>query len=329
MVDRIELNRRGLPHFVVVDADITRADRAALERQGLVYKVRVDESGNSMAPGAAPVLSAASAVDFSDVFVWGRATTDTASGTLYAVVVASAATTPTAAQIVAGTDAAGAAAPNANVAVTSTGVKEILVRGLTAVTAYKVCLAHQLASFNSNVVTGSFTTDTLIGAYATAGATTGLNVISASCTLTGTTADPHGGTNAVRWADINDTVTGQITISVAQATYFSGQVKVHLTVRHGGGSQFIKITPTSMTTVAAVNFNASTGAIGTEAWVGTPVVYDVVTGWKMFSGVIDMTGADVVGTWTINICLTDNVTNTNVRNGTNIKDVYNLRFTRV
>jgi hypothetical protein len=63
--------------------------------------------------------------------------------------------------------------------------------------------------------------------------------------------------------------------------------------------------------------------------VGTPVTYDVASGWKMLSGVIDMTGADVTGTWNISMGLTDNVLNTNVRNGTNIKDLYNLRFTRL
>jgi hypothetical protein len=205
----------------------------------------------------------------------------------------------------------------------------VLVRGLTAATSYKVCMTHAAVGGNSNVLTAAFTTDTLIGAYATTGATTGLNVISASCTLTGTTADPHGGTNAVHWVDINDSVTGQITISVASAIYVSGQVKVHLTVKHQGGSQFIKIVPASMTSVAFVNFNASTGAIGTETFVGTPVTYDVASGWKMLSGVIDMTGADVTGTWNISMGLTDNVLNTNVRNGTNIKDLYNLRFTRL
>jgi len=329
MVDRIELNRRGLPHFVVVDADITQADRAALERQGLTYKVRVDESGNSMAPGAAPVLSAASAVDFSDIFVWGQATTDTAVGTLYAVVVPSAAATPTAAQIVAGTDAAGAAAPSGNLAIITTGIKQVLVRGLTAVTAYKVCMTHQAGGSNSNVVTGSFTTDTLFAAYATTGATTGINVSTGSAALVANTADPHGGTSAVRWADNNDAATGGIIIAIASATYHSGQVKVHWTVKHQGGSQWIKMLPSSMTSIAYVNWNTSTGAIGTETWVGTPVTFDVPTGWKMLSGIIDMTGADFTGAWTINMCLTDNVTNTGTRNGTNIKDLYNLRFTRV
>jgi hypothetical protein len=279
---------------------------------------------------AAPVLSAASAADFSDVFVWGQSTTDTASGTLYAVVVASAAATPTAAQIVAGTDAAGAAAPNASVAITSTGVKNVLVRGLTAVTAYKVCMTHRSAGgSNSNVVTGSFTTDTLILALVTAGASTGLTLSTGSAAFGTNIADPHGGTNAIRWVDVNDATTGAIIIVVASATYFSGPVKIHLTVRYGGGSQWMKMLAVSMTSAAFVNWNNSTGAIGTETFTGTPVIFDVATGWKMLSGVADMTGADVVGTWNVTMELTDNVGSTNVRDGTNIKDLYNLRFTRV
>lgn len=50
-----ELARSGLPYFVVVDADITQADRAVLERRGLHYRVRVDETGNSVTPGPSAV----------------------------------------------------------------------------------------------------------------------------------------------------------------------------------------------------------------------------------------------------------------------------------
>jgi hypothetical protein len=282
--------------------------------------------GGTPAP-VAPILAAPTAADFSDVFVWGQATTDTASGTLYAVVVPFADTTPTAAQIVAGTNAAGAAAPSANLAVTSTGVKQMLVRGLTAATFYKVCFAHQAAGINSGVVSANFTTDTLIGAYATTGATTGLSPVN-SAALVANTADPHGGTGAIRWADSNDAGTGTCTVTVLSATYPSQQIKVHVTVKHQGGAQWVKLIPVSMTSLAFANFNASTGALGTETWVGTPGVFDV-NGWKMLSGVCDLTGADVTGTWSIQMAPTDNSTGTVVRNGTNIKDLYNIRFTRV
>jgi hypothetical protein len=333
MVTTAELNRRGLPHFVVVDADITRADRAALERQGLTYKVRVDESGNSMAPGVAPVLSAASAADFSDIFVWGRATTDTASGTLYAVVVASAAATPSAAQIVAGTDAAGAAAPNASLAITSTGVKNVLVRGLTAVTAYKVCLAHQLAGQNSNVVTGSFTTDTLVASFATNGASTNLQASTGCGTIGTSIADPHGGTNAVRFVDNNSLTSNQCLLNCNGITFFNGVNKFHITVKHQGGAAHLRQIASGITVASATAwFNTSTGAIGTinaAVWTPAPVVFDVGSGWKMLSGQGNLAGADVVGTWGLNKGVADNNLTIPSLDGTHIQDIYNIRITRV
>ena len=328
---RASLERQGLCYAVQVDADIAQADRDALERQGLRYFVEVDSSGNSVAAVAAPVLSAASAADFSDIFVWGRATTDTASGTLYAVVVPSAATTPTAVQIVAGTDAAGAAAPNANVAVTSTGVKNVLVRGLTAVTAYKVCMTHQAATVNSNVVTGSFTTDTLVVAFATNGLATGM-APSTGCAVFGTNiADPHGGTNAVRFVDTNDAAVNQLVLAQSTVTFFNGVNKVHATVKHSGGAAWLRFAPASTTVVGNAHWNTSTGAIGTlsGAWTPTPVVFDIGSGWKMFSGTASMAGADVAGSFQYYKCGVDNNISSVTRNGTNIQDLYNIRITRV
>jgi hypothetical protein len=317
----------------MVDADITQADRAILERQGLHYRVRVDESGNSMAPGVAPVLSAASAVDFSDIFVWGQATTDTASGTLYAVVVASAAATPSAAQIVAGTDAAGAAAPNASLAITSTGVKQVLVRGLTAVTAYKVCLAHQLAGTNSNVVTGSFTTDTLVIAFATNGLATGVNAGVGSAAFGTSIADPHGGTNAIRWTDSNDTLTAGVLATCTVAAFFNGVNKFHMTIKHQGGAQHLRFTTGNITVNPGnTHWNTSTGAIGTNSIsfiTNPPVVFSVGSGWLMWSANANLAGADLNGIVSLSKCQTDNVINTVVRNGTHIQDIYNIRITRV
>ena len=59
MATTTELNRAGLPYFVVVDADITQSDRAVLERNGLHYRVEVDSDGNSVAPGGGNVGGAA------------------------------------------------------------------------------------------------------------------------------------------------------------------------------------------------------------------------------------------------------------------------------
>jgi hypothetical protein len=244
----------------------------------------------------APILASASAVDFSDTFVWGQATTDTASGTLYAVVVASAASTPTAAQIVAGTDAAGAAAPNGSVAITTTGQKQVLVRGLTAVTAYKVCMTHAEGANTSNVVTGSFTTDTLVISFATAGAATNMVASSGSAAVFGTNiADPHGGTNAIRWTDINDSVSGQVLATCTVAAFFNGVNKVHLSVKLQGGAAHLRINTAAITIInVPAHFNSSTGVIGTNsaAWTPAPVTFDLGSGWWMWSGQANLAGAD-------------------------------------
>jgi hypothetical protein len=291
-------------------------------------------SANSNALGpvitAAPLLSAASAVDFSDIFVWGQATTSTNTGTLYAVVVAGAATTPTAAQIIAGTDAAGAAAPNASVAVTASGVQQVLVRGLTAVTSYKVCMAHQASGLNSNVVTGAFTTDTFVAQWAHNGAATGLTFSTGSAAAGLSQADPFGGTNAIRWTDSNDAGFGGVLISSTAVTVFSGVNKVHMTWKYQGGSQWIRFLIGGITaSTGNIHMNIATGALGvTHAAWGTPKVFSVGAGWFQWSGVADLTGADVSGNHNINKCSADNVA-TVTRNGTHIADLYNLRITRV
>jgi hypothetical protein len=292
-------------------------------------------SANSNALGpvitAAPLLSAASAVDFSDVFVWGQVTTSTNTGTLYAVVVPGAAATPTAAQIVAGTDAAGAAAPNANVAITSSGVNQVLVRGLTAVTSYKVCLAHQAAGLNSNVVTGSFTTDTLVIAFAAAGAATGMVVSTGSAALGLNQADPHGGTNALRWTDINDAASGSIIVNCTVTAFFNGVNKWHVTTKNQGGSVWLRQSTLNITAAPGnTHWNTATGAIGTNpaGWTPTPVAFSVGSGWYMWSGAANLAGADVSGSLTFSKGATDNAV-TQTRNGTHISDLYNIRITRV
>lgn len=289
-------------------------------------------SGAAFPDLPAPILASASAVDFSDIFVWGQATTDTASGTLYAVVVASAASTPTAAQIAAGTDAAGAAAPNGSLAIGTTGQKNVLVRGLTAATAYKVCMTHGDVSNFSNVVTGSFTTDTLVASFATNGASTNLTA-STGCGTVGTNiADPHGGTNAVRYVDNNSLTSNQCLLQCNGITFFNGVNKVHVTIKHQGGAAHFRQIPNSISVAsAAVWFNASTGALGSTnaVWTPTPVIFDVGSGWKMFSGQANLAGADVIGTWGLNKGTADNNLTIASLDGTHIQDIYNLRITRV
>lgn len=111
----------------------------------------------------APVLS--NATDTQTGQTTADITVDTTedTGTLYWVVTTSG-TTPSAAQIIAGKDAAGAtAAASGSQAISTTGTKTVNVTGLTAATAYTAHFVHKEGSpgfLNSNVISGNgFTTD--------------------------------------------------------------------------------------------------------------------------------------------------------------------------
>lgn len=91
----------------------------------------------------------------------GSVTTDEGNGTLYAVVTTSA-TKPSVAQIQAGQDHTGSAAPySTSQAVTATGVQNISATGLSASTGYYWHYQHQDAATNDSTVATSaqFTTD--------------------------------------------------------------------------------------------------------------------------------------------------------------------------
>lgn len=108
----------------------------------------------------APVLSSPTGTSTGSTTATVGATTDEGNGTLYAVVTTSA-TQPSVAQIKAGQDHTGAAAPWAgSQAVSSTGAKTLNATGLSASTAYYGHLVHADAAANdSNVVSSAeFTT---------------------------------------------------------------------------------------------------------------------------------------------------------------------------
>jgi len=278
------------------------------------------------------VLSAVSAVDFSDIFVWLRATTDSVGGSLYAVVCPAAAAAPTALQIKAGTDGSDIAATSVgNQVISSTGVKNLLLRGLTAVTAYKVYTTHENAAGFSLVSSASFTTDTLMASFATNGLATGLGV-STGCAPIGTNiADPHGGTNAIRFVDNAAGGTNQVVFTCGPLTFFNGVNKIHITAKTQGGAAWLRQAPVSISVGSvSVYYNTSTGATGVASgtWSPAPVVFDV-NGWKMWSSAINLAGADVLGTWNINKCIVDNSISGVPLDGTNIQDLYNIRVTRV
>ena len=113
----------------------------------------------------APSLTSATASATGATTASGSVTTNEATGTLYSVATTSA-TAPTKAQVKAGQDHAGSAAPWAdNQAISSTGAKSVSVTGLTESTTYYLHHMHEDAATNQSdvVSSASFTTT---GAFA-------------------------------------------------------------------------------------------------------------------------------------------------------------------
>ena len=280
---------------------------------------------------SAPVLSAVSAVDFADIFVWGQATTDTASGTLYGVVVPQADATPSATQIIEGKNAAGTVVTQkGNVAISASGVKQVLMRSLTANTAYKLCLAHQAASGNSNVVTANFTSDIFIAQFAHNGSVAGW--FPTGAVLTGNQSDPYGGTTACRISDNNDGLTNQAVSAGNGLTYNNGVTKFHWSVKWISGAVWERANPGANITAgpSVFNWNITTGVIGnTTGYTGTmPVTFDIGSGWRMCSSSKNTAGADVSGSYSHLFSSLDGAASVAVRNGTHIRDFHDIRFTR-
>lgn len=120
----------------------------------------------------APILSSPTGAQTGTTTASGGVTTDEANGTLYAVCTTSA-TAPTALQVEAGQNQAGAAAPYAtNQAITTAGAKTVGATGLTPGTTYYWHFMHKdgagnrstvvsSSSFSTAPITGSFTTGEL------------------------------------------------------------------------------------------------------------------------------------------------------------------------
>lgn len=114
----------------------------------------------SAADSTAPTLSSPAAVANGNTACTGSVSTDEGNGTLYWSVTTSS-TGPSAAQVQAGQDHNGAAAPaSGSQAVSGTGVQNISDNGLTAGTTYYIHYQHKDAATNNSTVStsASFTT---------------------------------------------------------------------------------------------------------------------------------------------------------------------------
>lgn len=122
---------------------------AAAEVQSIGFNVKA-------ATASPPVLTSGTTSNIQTTTATVGATTDTASGTMYAVVYTG--TTPTATQIKAGQNSSGTTTPSANIAISSTGAKTLNITGLTANTAYNYSIVHNSTNGDSNIISGTLTT---------------------------------------------------------------------------------------------------------------------------------------------------------------------------
>lgn len=178
------------------------------------------------------------------------ATTDTASGTLYAVGYTGSA--PSAAQIAAGTDASGNTnVPHGALALTSTGAKSVVMAGGLTSTTYHYALAQVNAGGNSNVVVGAGTFTTLPPAPSITGVSSSTPVDGASLTITGTAFGATQSTGSVTLGGTDLTVTAwsdtSITATVALGlNKYGAALNVVVTSAAGGASS-----PFGITSIAA------------------------------------------------------------------------------
>jgi hypothetical protein len=284
------------------------------------------------AGGVLPVLSSQYVSDFADIFAWVTVSTNNGNGNLHVVIVPASDPPPSAAQIEAGQNSASAAAPSASLALTTPGTKTWLVRGLTAATAYKAYIVQKIPAGYSNTVSSAFISDVLVAAFAHDGTTTGLSGIGAI--ITGSQADPFGGTNAVRWADVGDWTPGAAGAFVTVGGSFvfpTGLVKFHHSEKWISGSLWERASPAINVTSATgpTSWNVSTGTVGHIAsYSGTlPVTFALGSGWYMWSSSKEMVGPDLNGSWGLYMAMTDNAYGV-YRDGTHARDVWNVRITR-
>jgi hypothetical protein len=255
---------------------------------------------------------------------WGEMTVDTNedNGTIYWIVQAAATATPSAAQVIAGQDGAGAAATFAgSSAVSATGTYTKRATGLTAGTAYEACVVHQdAATNNSDVGSSLFSTDTLVASAITDGTAT--NMTATNGAFGTAVADSDGGANAISLTDSGDTLTGGCNANRNSLTYFAGVNRFRLklkAVSSAAAKMWWRTSPASTTITGNTSFNLTDGTVGTEAWIGTPTLTSLGGGWYQMDGSLDMTGADVTGPFNGGMGDADN---------DGVVHLYDLRITR-
>lgn len=208
----------GYTNFAIEDFSVSFAPSSSISGSGaggLMYELMSDLMGdmmgelirNGVSSGSGIVLSSPTDSAASETTALVGVTTNTAAGTIYWVVTASA-TAPTAEQIQAGEDHTGSAAVDSGSASATAGVNLDGPTGLTAATTYYAHFVQVSGSTVSNVVSGDGFTTLMAGAP---------TLTSPSGTATGeTTADLAVTTNEANGTIYWVVTTSATTPSVAQ-----------------------------------------------------------------------------------------------------------------
>jgi len=217
-------------------------------------------------------------------------TTDTASGTLFYVVVPTAATAPDSDQIKAGTDGSDAAATESgSIPVAGVETNFDVPRSLADSTAYDIYVVQETTEF-SNIATAEFTTPNTIASGGYDG--TAADFISFGNGVVATSqADSAGGNNAVAITDDAATGTGQVGIQISPIVLADGVNYIEFIFRKvSGDGDSLRVRFTNFSETPLANIDLGTGSVTSGAPFDSIAVTDLTGGFFKVEISHDMTG---------------------------------------
>lgn len=305
----------------VLDTDDVIRDATGLSAiEYVAYAVQKDGTGTYSAVASsaaftpadvtAPILTSPIGTATGNTTATVSVNTDTPEGTLY-VVITKDGTTPSAANVIAGNNAAGDAATwSDSVTVTDHGPQSFAATLLEANTEQWVYFCHVDAAGNQSTVTpgvASFTTENpvIIGEWFNDGIATGYTYTGA--TGTGSQSDHDAGTNAVLIT--NDGATSA-SVQINSVTFRDGVNRLSLSLRDvtkSTAKRWARIRVLNTTSVPIVAWNVTDGTIGSTPSGSGHTITDEGGGWYRLTYTFDFSGdGDLDGSIAIYLADADN-----------------------
>jgi hypothetical protein len=281
------------------------------ETDGLIGTNMVTSSAFVPADVTGPVLSSAEGTQTGATTANLTVNTDTGAGNLFWVVTGSA-TTPSAAQILAGQDHTGAAAVNGSRSVTAAGPQAFGITGLSGGTTYWAHFLHRdVALNNSNTITSSasFTTASVTYYYQAFndGVVPG-GIQQSNAVFAANQTDSNGGSNAILWSGdgLGPGTAEQVRVSPsASIEYVNGVTRIRCkfkSISQVAAKMTLRIRAENVTSTDSTHIDITDDGTPDGSRVGSTAVMTNVSctsmgaGWFQFSGDYDPTGdADRIG----------------------------------